>query len=67
VLFLDGPGEYAMFDVTPGGAKLAHKITWMLAPDEAWAMIDHLGPLCPPAGAKPAPLPKDAKPVSPYP
>lgn len=67
VLFLDGPGEYAMFDVTPGGAKLAHKVTWMLAPDEAWAMIDHLGPLCPPAGAKPAPLPKDAKPMSPYP
>ena len=67
VLFVDGPGEYAMYDVVPGGAKLAHHVTWMLAPDEAWNMIDHLGPLCAPPSAKPAPLPKDAKPLSPYP
>jgi hypothetical protein len=67
VLFLDGPGEYAMFDVVPGSAKLAHKVTWMLAPEDAWAMIDHLGPVCAPPSAQPAPLPKDAKPVSPYP
>jgi hypothetical protein len=67
VLFLDGPGEYAMFDVVPGGAKLARVTQWMVAPDEAWNMIDHLGPMCAPPTAKPAPLPKDAKPVSPYP
>lgn len=66
VLFAEGPGEYATYDLAPGAAKLAHHVQWMLAPDEEWAMIDHLGPLCPQAAAKPAPLPKDAKPVSPY-
>ena len=65
VLFAEGPGEYATYDLQPA-AKLAHHIAWMLAPDEEWAMVDHLGPLCPKEQAKPAPLPKDAKPVSPY-
>ena len=66
VMFAEGPGEYATYDLAPGAAKLAHHIEWMLAPDAEWAMVDHLGPLCPEAAAKPAPLPKDAKPVSPY-
>ncbi|MBV8761206.1 MAG: hypothetical protein JO257_28170 [Deltaproteobacteria bacterium] len=65
VLFAEGPGEYATYDLQPS-AKLARHITWMLAPDEEWAMVDHLGPLCPKEQAKPAPLPKDAKPQSPY-
>jgi hypothetical protein len=29
-------------------------------------MVDHLGPVCERPEAAPAPLPKDAKPVSPY-
>ena len=65
VLFAEGPGEYATYDLQPA-PKLAHHIAWMIAPDEEWAMVDHLGPLCPKEQAKPAPLPSDAKPVSPY-
>lgn len=67
VALADGPGAFATYDLTPGAARLAHAMTWMLAPDGAWEMIDHLGPICAPPEAKPAPLPKDAKPVSPYP
>lgn len=46
VLIADGPGEYATYDLTPGKAALGHHITWMIAPDEAWEMLDHLGPIC---------------------
>ncbi len=67
VLIADGPGEYATYDVAPGKATLGHHIAWMLAPNEAWDMLDHLGPVCEPAAAQAAPLPADAKPVSPYP
>jgi hypothetical protein len=67
VLLAEGPGEYATYDVVPGKATLGHHVTWMFAPEVAWDMVDHLGPLCEPEPAKPAPLPKDAKPQSPYP
>jgi len=69
VLIADGPGEYATYDVTPGKATLGHHVEWMIAPPETWEMLDHLGPICdaPAAGTTPAPLPKDAKPQSPYP
>jgi hypothetical protein len=43
-LFAEGPGEFAIYD--PSG-KLARQVTWMIAPAEAWDMVDHLGPLCP--------------------
>ena len=66
VLLGDGPGEYATYDLAAGKATLAHHVTWMLAPAEAWESVDHLGPVCEAPEAKPAPLPKDAKPVSPY-
>jgi hypothetical protein len=66
VLLAEGPGEYATYDLVPGKATLAHSITWMLAPNDAWDMVDHLGPICEPTPAAPAPLPKDAKPQSPY-
>lgn len=72
VMIAEGPGEYAAYDFAPGGAKLGQHVTWMLSPDEEWQAIDALGPVCeqgqPGApGAAPAPLPKDAKPQSPYP
>jgi hypothetical protein len=67
VLLAEGPGEYATYDLVPGKATLGHHVTWMLAPADAWDMVDHLGPLCEPEAAEPAPLPKDAKPQSPYP
>jgi hypothetical protein len=57
VILAEGPGEYATYDVVPGGAKLGQLVTWMTAPDDEWAAIDHLGPTCEP----------DAKPQSPYP
>ncbi|HEY1547667.1 MAG TPA: hypothetical protein VGG28_07605 [Kofleriaceae bacterium] len=58
VILAEGPGEYATYDITPpGGAKLGQLVTWMAAPDDEWAAIDHLGPTCEP----------DAKPQSPYP
>jgi hypothetical protein len=67
-LLAEGPGEYATYDLTvaPGQAKLARHVQWMLAPNDAWDMVDHLGPPCEHATAAPAPLPKDAKPQSPY-
>ena len=65
-LVADGPGAYATFDVAHPPAKLAHAMTWMLASSEAWDAADWLGPACERPAAKPAPLPKDAKPISPY-
>ena len=67
VLLAEGPGEYATYDLEPGKPTLGHHFTWMLAPPEAFDAVDHLGPICEKPRAKPAPLPKDAKPISPYP
>jgi hypothetical protein len=55
VLLAQGPGEYATYDVVAGGASLGHTITWLLAPDAAYKMIDHLGPMCEQPGQKPPP------------
>ncbi|HEY1555061.1 MAG TPA: hypothetical protein VGF94_09535 [Kofleriaceae bacterium] len=65
-LLAEGPGEYATFDLTPTGAQRARATTWMLAPNDAWDSVDRLAPPCEHPPAAPAPLPKDAKPVSPY-
>jgi hypothetical protein len=54
VLIADGPGEYATYDLAPGKATLGHHIEWMLAPADAWEMLDHLGPVC---DAAPSPHP----------
>jgi hypothetical protein len=54
VLIADGPGAYATYDLTPGRATLGHHIEWMLAPADAWEMLDHLGPIC---DAVPSPHP----------
>jgi hypothetical protein len=67
VLIADGPGEYATYDLSPGKATLGHHVVWMSAPEDAWSMIDHLGPVCDRSAPVAAPLPRDAKPVSPYP
>jgi hypothetical protein len=53
VLLAEAPGEYATYDLVPGGASLGHAVTWLLAPDLAFRMIDHLGPQCPPPGQPP--------------
>jgi hypothetical protein len=65
-LLAEGPGEYATYDLTSGKPVLARHVTWMLAPNDAWDMVDHLGAVCERPQAAPAPLPKDAKPQSPY-
>jgi len=46
VLLAEGPGELATYDLVPGGAKLAHAITWMQSSPEAWNAVDHIGPIC---------------------
>jgi hypothetical protein len=66
VLLAEGPGAYATYDVSATGATLARSITWMLVPVDAWDSIDHIGPICEREPAMPAPLPKNAKPRSPY-
>lgn len=67
VLIAEGPGEYATYDLAPGKATLGHHTQWMLADDAEWEAYDHLGPVCEPEPTPPAPMPKDAKPQSPYP
>ncbi len=66
VLLAEGPGAYATYDLASGAATLAHAVTWMLAPADAWETIDHIGPVCEAQQATPAPMPKNAKPQSPY-
>jgi hypothetical protein len=51
VLLAEGPGEYATYDLVPGGASLGHATTWLLAPDAAFESIDRLVPPCEAAGA----------------
>lgn len=65
-LLADGPGAYATFDVVPPPGRRARAITWMLASHDAWDAVDRLAPACERPAVKPAPLPKDARPVSPY-
>ena len=65
-LLAEGPGVYATYDLATGTPTPVRSITYLLAPNEAWDGVDHLGPPCERPAAKPAPLPKDAKPVSPY-
>jgi hypothetical protein len=43
VLLAEGPGEFATYDV---GGGLGNHVTWMVAPDDAWDAVDHLGPIC---------------------
>jgi hypothetical protein len=66
VALVEGGGEYATYGLTGGVAKLARHVTWMLVPDASWEQADHLGPACEQAPVAPAPLPKNAKPQSPY-
>lgn len=46
VALAEANGQYVTYDLAPGRATLGHRIVWMLAPDEAWEVIDHLGPIC---------------------
>lgn len=41
-----GPGEYAVYELGHGGAKLARQLTWLALPDEAYALDERLGPVC---------------------
>lgn len=48
VLLAEGAGEYATYDLAAGAApKLAHHLTWLIAPAEAYAVDDRIGPECP--------------------
>ena len=65
-LLAEAPGTYSTYELGAAPGKPAHAITWMLAPTEAWEGVDRLAPPCERPAAQPAPLPRDAKPVSPY-
>lgn len=65
-LLAEGPGEYATYELSLGKATLARHVTWELVPNDVSDLVDRLAPACEHATAAPAPLPKDAKPQSPY-
>ena len=46
VALAEANGEYATYDLAQGRATLGHRVTWMLAPPQAWEAVDHLGPIC---------------------
>lgn len=46
VLLAEGTGEYAAYDLAPGGATLGRHLVWLLAGPEAYGNLDHLGPEC---------------------
>lgn len=46
VALAEANGEYVTYDLGGGRAALGHKVTWMLAPPQAWDAVDHLGPIC---------------------
>jgi hypothetical protein len=46
VALAEANGDYATYDLAPGKATLGRKVSWMIAPPEAWDAIDHLGPIC---------------------
>lgn len=56
-LVAEGPGEYAIYDLT-AGARLARHLVWLRLPPEAYAVDERIGPRCSrdsAAGAGPTP------------
>jgi hypothetical protein len=55
-LVAEGPGEYAIYDLT-AGARLARHLVWLRLPPEAYAIDERIGPRCSgdSAGAGPTP------------
>ena len=46
VLLATGEGEYTAYDLSPGRAAAGRHLTWLVAPPEAYAVEDTLGPEC---------------------
>ncbi|HEY5920960.1 MAG TPA: hypothetical protein VIV11_04785 [Kofleriaceae bacterium] len=46
VALAEANGQYATYDLSPGNAKLGHRVVWMVAPPQAWDAVDQLGPIC---------------------
>lgn len=62
-LVAEGPGEYAIYDLT-AGARVARHLVWLRLPPEAYAVDERIGPRCggdsaaaPPPGPTPHPAP----------
>jgi hypothetical protein len=60
-LVAEGPGEYAIYDLT-AGARVARHLVWLRLPPDAYAVDERIGPRCggdsaggPPAGPTPHP------------
>lgn len=52
VLLATGEGEYTAYDLSPGRAAVGRHLTWLLAPVDAYAVEDTLGPECNAEGDK---------------
>jgi hypothetical protein len=44
-LVAEGPGEYAIYDLT-AGARVARHLVWLRLPPEAYAIDERIGPSC---------------------
>lgn len=47
VLLAEGAGEYTTYDLAPGKTTVGHHLVWLIAPAEAYAVDDRIGPECP--------------------
>ena len=47
VLLAEGAGEYTTYDLANGKAAVGRHLVWLIAPPEAYAVDDRIGPECP--------------------
>ncbi|HEU4728453.1 MAG TPA: hypothetical protein VFT22_11200 [Kofleriaceae bacterium] len=45
-LVAEGSGEYTIYDLTGGGARVARHVVWLLLPPEAYGIDERIGPVC---------------------
>ena len=51
VLFADGVGEYAAYDIGHGAATVGHHVVWLIDDPDQYAVNDKIGPDCSAAGS----------------
>ena len=47
VLLAEGAGEYTTYDLANGRATMSRHLVWLIAPADAYAVDDRIGPECP--------------------
>jgi hypothetical protein len=45
-LVAEGSGEYTIYDLAGGGARVARHLVWLLLPPESYAVDERIGPIC---------------------